>query len=109
MSVPRRGYGAALHGGIEAARGEYVLMADADDSYALDDLGGFVDALRDGADLVMGNRFRGRHRAGRHAVPAPLPRQPGAVLGRPSVLPHPVGDFHCGMRAFRRDVLALGC
>ena len=59
--VARRpaGYGAALQGGIAAARGRYVLMADADDSYALDDLGAFLRALRDGDDLVMGNRFRG--------------------------------------------------
>ena len=60
VDVPRRGYGAALLAGITAAGGAYVLMADADDSYALDDLGGFVRELRDGADLVMGNRFRGR-------------------------------------------------
>lgn len=59
VHVSRRGYGAALQGGIEEARGRYVLMADADDSYALDDIGAFVAALRDGADLVMGNRFQG--------------------------------------------------
>ncbi|HEY5033082.1 MAG TPA: glycosyltransferase family 2 protein, partial [Actinomycetes bacterium] len=59
VDVPRRGYGAALRGGIEAAHGRFVLMADADDSYALDDLGPFVEQLRAGADLVMGNRFSG--------------------------------------------------
>src|SRR6266536_2183900 len=59
VDVPRRGYGAALAAGIEAAAGEYVLMADADDSYALDDIGGFLIELRAGADLVMGNRFKG--------------------------------------------------
>src|SRR5689334_3089365 len=59
VPVERRGYGAALRGGIAAAGGEFVLMADADDSYALDDIGGFVTALRDGADLVVGNRFQG--------------------------------------------------
>src|SRR5260370_2386340 len=57
VSVP--GYGAALAGGIEAARGRFVIMADADDSYDLTTLGPFVDALRGGADLVMGNRFKG--------------------------------------------------
>ena len=84
-------------------------MADADDSYALDDLGGFLRELRGGADLVMGNRFRGRIEPG--AMPF-LHRYVGnpvlSMLGR--LFFHiPVGDFHCGIRAFRRDqVLALG-
>jgi hypothetical protein len=109
VDVPRRGYGAALLGGIRAAAGEYVLMADADDSYALDDLGGFLGELRDGADLVMGNRFLGRIEPG--AMPF-LHRYVGnpalSMLGR--LFFHiPVGDFHCGIRAFRRDrVLELG-
>jgi hypothetical protein len=109
VDVPRRGYGAALLAGITAAGGEYVLMADADDSYALDDLGGFLRELRSGADLVMGNRFRGRIEPG--AMPF-LHRYVGnpvlSMLGR-LFFRIPVGDFHCGIRAFRRDqVLALG-
>ena len=109
VDVPRRGYGAALIGGIAAADGEYVLMADADDSYGLDDLGGFLRELRDGADLVMGNRFRGGIEPG--AMPF-LHRYVGnpalSMLGR--LFFHiPVGDFHCGIRAFRRDrMLELG-
>jgi hypothetical protein len=109
VPVSTRGYGAALRGGIEEARGEFVLMADADDSYALDDIGAFVEALRAGADLVMGNRFLGGIEPG--AMPA-LHRYLGnPVLSRIGRLFFhiPVGDFHCGMRAFRRDaVLALG-
>ena len=109
VDVPRRGYGAALRGGIEAAHGRFVLMADADDSYALDDLGPFVEQLRAGADLVMGNRFSGG------IAPDAMPFL-HRWLGNPVLsglgrwLFHvPVGDFHCGMRAFRRDrVLALG-
>jgi len=106
VPIPRRGYGAALQGGIDAARG---LMADADDSYALDDIGGFVQALRGGADLVMGNRFQGGIAPG--AMP-PLHRYLGnpvlSLVGR-LFFKIPVGDFHCGMRAFRRDrILALG-
>jgi glycosyltransferase involved in cell wall biosynthesis len=109
VDIPRRGYGAALRGGIEAARGRFVLMADADDSYALDDLGPFVDELRRGADLVMGNRFQGGIKPG--AMPF-LHR----YLGNPVLswagrlfFHIPVGDFHCGMRAFRRDrILELG-
>ena len=109
VPIPRRGYGAALLGGIEAAHGRFVLMADADDSYALDDIGGFVQALRGGADLVMGNRFQGGIAPG--AMP-PMHRYLGnpvlSLVGR-LFFKIPVGDFHCGMRAFRRDkMLALG-
>ena len=109
VDVPRRGYGAALMVGIGAAEGQYVLMADADDSYALEDLGGFLDELRAGADLVMGNRFKGGIAPG--AMPT-LHKYLGnpvlSLLGR--LFFHiPVGDFHCGIRAFRRDrMLELG-
>jgi Glycosyl transferase family 2 len=109
VEVSRRGYGAALMAGITAASGEYVLMADADDSYALDALDGFVAELRGGADLVMGNRFEGGIEAG--AMPF-LHRYVGnPVLSRLGRLFFriPVRDFHCGIRAFRRDrVLELG-
>src|SRR5438874_534219 len=59
VNVPTRGYGAALMGGIESAASKYVLMADADDSYDFSHLPRFLDALNAGADLVMGNRFKG--------------------------------------------------
>lgn len=105
VPVDRRGYGAALRGGIDAARGRYVVMADADDSYALDDLGPFLEALRGGADLVMGNRFRGGIAPG--AMP-PLHRYLGnpvlSWVGR-RFFGIPVGDFHCGMRGFHRDTI----
>jgi hypothetical protein len=109
VDVPRRGYGAALMAGIEASRGEYVLMADADDSYALESLGGFLEGLRGGSDLVMGNRFKGGIEPG--AMPF-LHKYLGnpvlSMLGR-LFFRIPVGDFHCGMRAFRRDrLLELG-
>jgi Glycosyl transferase family 2 len=109
VDVPVRGYGAALNHGFQAAGGRFVIMADADDSYALDDLGSFVTSLRGGADLVMGNRFAGGIAPG--AMPA-LHRYLGnPVLSRLGRLFYkiPVGDFHCGMRGFRRDaVLGLG-
>ena len=109
VDVPTKGYGAALMGGIEAARGQVVIMADADDSYDLAALGPFVDALQGGADLVMGNRFKGGIAPG--AMP-PLHRYLGnpvlTLVGR-LFFHSPSGDFHCGMRGFRRDaILGLG-
>jgi len=103
VSVPRRGYGAALRHGITAAEGTYVVMADADDSYALDDLGPFVAALRGGADLVMGDRFAGGIEPGAmNGLHRYLGNPILSFLGR--LLFHvPVHDFHCGMRGFRRN------
>jgi glycosyltransferase involved in cell wall biosynthesis len=109
VDVPVRGYGAALQGGIEAARGEFVIMADADDSYDLGGLEPFVAKLREGYDLVMGNRFAGGIATG--AMP-PLHRYLGnpvlTAVGR-LFFRSPVRDFHCGMRGFRREsILGLG-
>lgn len=109
VEVERRGYGSALIGGIEAARGEYVIMGDADGTYDFGRIEPFVSALRNGFDLVMGNRFAGGVERG--AMPT-LNRLIGnpvlSALGR-LFFRSPVGDFHCGLRAFRRDaVLALG-
>lgn len=109
VDVPIRGYGAALQAGIAAARGEYVIMADADDSYALEDLGPFVAGLDAGADLVMGNRFAGGIAPG--AMPF-LHRYLGnpvlSFLGR-LFFRLDIHDFHCGMRGFRKDaVIGLG-
>ena len=102
VPVPVRGYGAALNAGITAARGRYVLMADADDSYNFAHIPRFLAELRAGSDLVMGNRFRGG--IGPGAMP-PLHRYLGnpvlSWLGR--LLFHaPIGDFHCGIRGFSR-------
>lgn len=109
VAVPRRGYGAALIAGIEAAEGRFVIMGDSDDSYDFANLDGFVATLRDGADLVMGNRFRGGIAPG--AMP-PLHRYLGnpvlSTIGR-VLYRTPVGDFHCGLRGFARAaVLRLG-
>lgn len=105
VAVPLRGYGAALLAGIEAARGKYVLMADADASYDFGQLPRFLAKLEEGNDLVMGNRFRGEIKAG--AMP-PLHRYLGnpvlSFLGR-LFFNIPIGDFHCGIRAMRRDAL----
>ena len=64
VDVARHGYGHALRAGIQAARGRYVIMGDSDDSYDFAALGPFVERLRAGYDLVMGNRFRGGIRPG---------------------------------------------
>ena len=108
VDVPARGYGAALLAGIAAARGGYVLMADADDSYDLSAIDGFLEALRRGDDLVMGNRFRGGIDEG--AMPW-LHRYVGnPVLSFVARLffGGSTGDFHSGIRAFRGDkILAL--
>ncbi|MBV9098334.1 MAG: glycosyltransferase family 2 protein [Frankiaceae bacterium] len=108
VHVPTRGYGAALNAGIRAAAGRYIVMGDADASYDFGNLDPFVEALRGGADLVMGNRFRGGIEPG--AMP-PLHRYLGnpvlSYAGRLLFRTH-IGDFHCGLRAFRRDrALAL--
>lgn len=110
VSAPIRGYGGALMAGIEAARGRYVIMADADDSYDLTQLGPFIARLRDGYDLVMGNRFRGGIERG--AMPL-LHKYLGnpvlSWLGRRLFRLRGVGDFHCGIRGFDRErILALG-
>jgi len=100
VDVPRRGYGAALRAGIEAAHGRYTIMGDADDSYDFSRLAPFLDELRGGAKLVMGNRFAGGIAPG--AMP-PLHRYLGnpvlSFLGN-MLFPSPVGDFHCGLRGF---------
>ena len=108
VDVPVRGYGAALIAGIEAARGKYILMADADASYHFEHLPRFLPKLDEGYDLVMGNRFSGSIEPG--AMP-PLHRYLGnpvlSSIGR-IFFRIPVRDFHCGLRAFRRDpILAL--
>ena len=103
VPVAAKGYGSALMGGIIAARGVYIIMGDADDSYNFSNLGAFVHKLREGFDLVMGNRFQGGIKPG--AMP-PLHK----YLGNPVLtwvgrlfFASPVGDFHCGLRGFRRD------
>ncbi|BAJ73522.1 glycosyltransferase [Microbacterium testaceum StLB037] len=100
--APRRGYGAALINGIETARGRFVIMADADDSYDFENLEPFVERLRAGADLVMGNRFRGGIAPG--AMPPlhkylgnPVLSFIGELFFRPGIR-----DFHCGLRGFNR-------
>ncbi|MBS0295130.1 MAG: glycosyltransferase family 2 protein [Proteobacteria bacterium] len=103
VGVREKGYGAALIGGIASARGRFVIMGDADDSYDFENLEGMVERLRGGADLVMGNRFKGGIAKG--AMPF-LHKYLGnpvlSFLGR-LFFKIPVGDFHCGLRGFSRE------
>ena len=103
--IKERGYGAALRGGIRAAQGRYVIMADADDSYDFSRLEDFVEKLREGYELVMGNRFLGGILPG--AMP-PLHR----YLGNPVLtgigrlfFNSPCRDFHCGLRGFTKSAI----
>ena len=100
VAIPERGYGAALIGGTLAAKGKYCIMGDADNSYNFTELMPFLEKLREGYDLVMGNRFKGG--IGRGAMPAlhkylgnPVLSTIGKVL-----YPSDIGDFHCGLRGY---------
>ncbi|KKC33202.1 glycosyltransferase family 2 protein [Devosia psychrophila] len=102
IPVSERGYGAAIAGGVDAARGRYVIMADADDSYDFANLDAFIAQLRGGADLVMGNRFKGG------IAPGAMPWH-HRYIGNPILsavgrrfFRTPIGDFHCGLRGFSR-------
>lgn len=105
VQVSERGYGAALRAGIGAAKGSFVIMGDSDDSYDFSDLSLFVESLRQGSDLVVGNRFRGGIAPG--AMPF-LHRYLGnpvlSFLGR-RFFGGPLHDFHCGLRGFRRQAM----
>lgn len=106
VHVPVRGYGAALLHGIRNARGKFIIMGDSDDSYDFSNLDAFVERLRSGDDLVMGNRFRGGIAPG--AMPF-LHRYLGnpvlSFLGR-LFFSSGIRDFHCGLRGFRREAIS---
>lgn len=102
VEIPMHGYGAALHGAIGAARGRYCIMGDSDASYDFEHLDDFLEKLRQGYDLVMGNRFKGGIRPG--AMP-----WKNRLIGNPILsfigrlfFHSQVGDFHCGLRGFTK-------
>jgi glycosyltransferase involved in cell wall biosynthesis len=105
VSVEEKGYGNALMGGIAAARGKYIIMGDADDSYDFTCLSTFITKLREGYDLVMGNRFTGGIKPG--AMP-PLHKYLGnpvlTAIGR-VFFGSPCKDFHCGLRGFSKEAV----
>jgi glycosyltransferase involved in cell wall biosynthesis len=102
VPVSERGYGAALRAGIASAHGEFIIMGDADDSYDFTEVPNFVAKLREGYDLVMGNRFLGGIKPG--AMP-PLHKyfgNPGLTFLLNTLFRSGVGDVYCGMRGFTR-------
>lgn len=103
IDVPIRGYGAALYAACAAARGRYIIMGDSDDSYDFAHLDGFLAKLREGNDLVMGNRFTGEIKPGampwkNRYIGNPVLSGIGKTLFRSSL-----GDFHCGIRGFSKS------
>lgn len=102
VHIKEKGYGSALRGGIEAAQNEYVIMGDADDSYDFGNIIPFIDKLDEGYDLVMGNRFQGGIEKGampwsHRYIGNPILSGIGRIFYRTKI-----GDFHCGLRAFRK-------
>ena len=103
VEVARKGYGSALIGGIQAARGSFVIMGDADDSYDFAAIGTLIDKLREGNDLVMGNRFAGGIQAGAMVWSHRWVGNPVLTFISRVFFHTPVGDMHCGLRGFRKD------
>jgi len=107
VAVSEKGYGNALMGGFRAAQGRYIVMGDADDSYDFSSLEPYMEKLRQGYQLVMGNRFRGG------IAPGAMPIH-HRYLGNPVLtgigrlfFNSKIGDFHCGLRGFHRDILEI--
>jgi glycosyltransferase involved in cell wall biosynthesis len=107
VDIPRKGYGSALMGAIQAAKGKYVIMGDSDDSYDFSNLNAYLEKLRDGYDLVMGNRFKGGIAKG--AMPFLHYYLGNPVLSFIGKLffGGGVNDFHCGLRGFRQDIITV--
>src|ERR1700682_3136752 len=103
VSVSRKGYGSALIGGIDAAHGRFVLMGDADDSYDFTAIAPLIGKLREGYDLVMGNRFLGGIETGAMPWSHRWVGNPVLTLISRVFFHTPVGDAHCGLRGFRKE------
>jgi glycosyltransferase involved in cell wall biosynthesis len=103
VPVKRKGYGSALIGGIDAAHGEFVIMGDADDSYDFTAIAPLIAKLREGCDLVVGNRFLGGIQPGAMPWSHRWIGNPVLTLISRIFFHTPVGDAHCGLRGFRKD------
>ena len=102
VNVSENGYGAAIRGGMENANGKYIIMCDSDDSYGMDNLMPFLEKLRDGNDLVIGNRYLGGFEKGATSF-----SHYWGVKGLTGIanMAHGtrLGDYHCGLRGFNRE------
>ncbi len=104
IRVAERGYGAALRAGIAGARGPFIIMGDADDSYDFSDVPRFVEKLREGNDMVMGNRFRGEIKPGAMPLLHKYFGNPGLTALLNTLFHVHIGDSYCGMRGFTRSL-----
>jgi glycosyltransferase involved in cell wall biosynthesis len=104
IDVPARGYGSALRTGIAAARGKFIIMGDADDSYDFAEVPRFVETWRQGYDVVMGNRFRGEIKRGAMPWHHKYIGNPGLTRLLNLFFHAGIGDSHCGMRGFTRAI-----
>jgi len=104
IRVAERGYGAALRAGIAGSRGPFIIMGDADDSYDFTEVPRFVEKLREGNDIVMGNRFRGGIKPGAMPWHHKYIGNPGLTALLNLFFRARIGDSHCGMRGFTRAV-----
>ena len=104
IRVAERGYGAALRAGIAGARGPFIIMGDADDSYDFNDVPRFVEKLREGHDIVMGNRFRGEIKPGAMPSLHKYFGNPGLTAVLNTLFHARIGDGYCGMRGFTRSL-----
>src|SRR6202163_3908228 len=103
VQVARKGYGSALIGGIDAARGRFVIMGDADDSYDFTAIAPLISKLREGYDLVVGNRFLGGIESGAMPWSHRWVGNPVLTLISRVFFHTPVGDAHCGLRGFTKE------
>jgi len=104
IPVAQRGYGSALKAGIRAARGAFIVMGDADDSYDFSEVPRFVEEWRKGSEVVMGNRFAGEIKPGAMPWHHKYIGNPGLTAVLNVLFRSGIGDSHCGMRGFTRDV-----
>src|SRR5438874_2010146 len=104
IRVEQRGYGSALKAGIRAARGAFIVMGDADDSYDFSEVPRFVEEWRKGNDVVMGNRFAGQIKPGAMPWHHKYIGNPGLTALLNLFFHSGIGDPHCGMRGFTREI-----
>lgn len=105
INIQEKGYGSALINGIKNAKGKYVIMGDCDDSYDFTNLMPFINELRNGYDLVMGNRYLGGIEKGAMSISHKIGVKALTKLGN-IIYNTKLGDYHCGLRGFNKEKIA---